>query len=141
MNDRDENVSQSMYKDTLPEGQTNDELEPQTNGVAHDGNAPKYQIPHPAGSKVNRICDAFLDALQGHTADHLRNMVSAHVCKNPPDLEAGLRMIADLRSEYYLTQLSVQSLIDPQSMTSTSQRRQLSISVSSLMSIVYTTSP
>ena len=50
------------------------------------------------GSKVNRICDAILDALQSRIATNLQNVISAHVCKNPPDLEAGLLVVADLQS-------------------------------------------
>ena len=53
-------------------------------------------------SKVNRICDAFLDALQNLTTSHFQNVVTAHVCKSPPDLDAGLTQIAGLRSEYIL---------------------------------------
>ena len=49
--------------------------------------------------KVNRICDAFLDALQNLTTSHFQNVVTAHVCKSPPDLDAGLTQIAGLRSE------------------------------------------
>ena len=50
-------------------------------------------------SKVNRICDAFLDALKSLTASHFQNVITAHVCKSPPDLDAGLAQIAGLRSE------------------------------------------
>ena len=50
-------------------------------------------------SKVNRICDAFLDALTNLTTSHFQNVITAHVCKSPPDLDAGLTQIAGLRSE------------------------------------------
>ena len=50
-------------------------------------------------SKVNRICDAFLNALKNLTTSHFQNVVTAHVCKSPPDLDAGLIQIAGLRSE------------------------------------------
>lgn len=53
-------------------------------------------------SKVNRICDAFLDALENLTTSHFQNVVTAHVCKSPPDLDAGLAQIAGLRSDYIL---------------------------------------
>ena len=50
-------------------------------------------------SKVNRICNAILGALQFRGATNLQNVISAHVCKNPPDLEAGLLVVADLQSK------------------------------------------
>ena len=48
---------------------------------------------------VNRICDAFLSVLAGKIDTNLHNLVTAHVCKRPPDLVAGLRLIADLREK------------------------------------------
>ena len=50
-------------------------------------------------SKVNRICDAFLEALKNLTTSHFQDVITAHVCKSPPDLDAGLTQIAGLRSE------------------------------------------
>ena len=50
-------------------------------------------------SKVNRICDALLRILRKRTATNLQNVITAHVCKNPPDLDAGLVEIARLRQE------------------------------------------
>jgi len=50
-------------------------------------------------SKVNRICDAFLDCLPSRSSCHLQNIISAHVCKSPPDLDAGLAQIAKLRAQ------------------------------------------
>lgn len=47
-------------------------------------------------SKVNRICDAFLAVLQHLQKSHLQSYVTAHVCKNPPDVEAGLLVISEL---------------------------------------------
>lgn len=83
---REEDVSMTMYKETLPGGE-----KPQgTPGVE----SPEAQI-----SKVNRICDAFLYALENRTSTHFQNVVTAHVCKAPPDLDAGLTQIASLRSK------------------------------------------
>ena len=48
-------------------------------------------------SKVNRICDAFLQVLQQRQSQGLQNIISAHVCKVLPDLDAGLMEIAKLR--------------------------------------------
>ena len=70
-----------------------------------DYNSVAEYKPTPNGtqnlSKINRICDAFLDAFKSRPSTHVQNVISAHVCKNPPDLEAGLLMIADLQSKWY----------------------------------------
>ncbi|KAF2235143.1 IKI3-domain-containing protein [Viridothelium virens] len=86
---RDENVCQTMYKETL-QFSISDEVSPQTNGVS-------YNAPIAEKSKVNRICDAFLQALGGLRESHLQNIITAHVCKAPPDLDAALSLIGRLR--------------------------------------------
>ena len=48
-------------------------------------------------SKVNRICDAFLEVLQTRGPTHIQNVITAHVCKIPPDLDAGLIEISKIR--------------------------------------------
>ena len=63
-------------------------------------------------SKVNRICDAFLNALKDLTTSHFQNVVTAHVCKSPPDLDAGLTQIAGLRSEQLIL-VHFQTSTDP----------------------------
>ena len=83
---REENVSETMYKETLPGRQR--WLGPLS-----------IEILEAESSKVNRICDAFLDALKSRTSTHFQNMVTAYVCKAPPDLDAGLTQIAGLRSK------------------------------------------
>ena len=50
--------------------------------------------------KVNRICDAILTALSNKTDTNLRNLVTAHVCKVPSDLDAGLQLVARLRGKW-----------------------------------------
>ncbi|CAK4027346.1 kinase complex, IKAP component [Lecanosticta acicola] len=85
----EEDVSQTLYKETLKASVGNE-----TNGLL-EGHEPHQ--PPSQSSKVNQICDAFLKALSGQESTHLQNVVSAHVCKNPPDLEAGLSLVADLR--------------------------------------------
>ena len=82
---REEDVSKTMYKETLPGGQ-----DPQ--------DPPSVETLEAKGSKVNRICDAFLDGLKDRTSTHFQNVVTAHVCKTPPDLDSGLSQIAGLRS-------------------------------------------
>jgi elongator complex protein 1 len=50
-------------------------------------------------SKVNRICDAFLEVLKMRTTANLQNIITANVCKSPPALEDGLRVVAQLMKE------------------------------------------
>ena len=50
-------------------------------------------------SKVNTICDALLKALQSRKATNLQNIITAHVCKEPPALEDGLSLVAELMQE------------------------------------------
>lgn len=57
-------------------------------------------------SKVNAICDAFLAVLQTRVDTNLQNLVTAHVCKSPPDLEAGLGLVARLRSKSWKAKFS-----------------------------------
>ncbi|CAD6571565.1 MAG: hypothetical protein ASARMPREDX12_004578 [Alectoria sarmentosa] len=83
---REEDVSKTIYKETLP-------------GVVFALNPPNVKSSTNGISKVNLICDAFLDALRNRTSTHFQNVISAHVCKAPPDLDAGLIQIAGLRSQ------------------------------------------
>src|SRR6187402_2205181 len=50
-------------------------------------------------SKVNKICDAFLQVLKARTATNLQNIITANVCKSPPALEDGLLVVAQLMEE------------------------------------------
>ncbi|KAI3622987.1 ELP1 [Malassezia furfur] len=43
--------------------------------------------------KVNRVCDAFLDALRVDERRYLTTILTAHVRKTPPDYEGGLRVL------------------------------------------------
>ncbi|KAK3050381.1 putative elongator complex protein 1 [Extremus antarcticus] len=106
----EENVSVTMYKDTLAptedaviNGPPCDAADGRTNGTnganGHLTNGSAILTPPTGSSKVNKICDAFLHVLQRHTASRLQNIVTAHVCKNPPDLEAGVRLVSELRKE------------------------------------------
>ena len=80
---REEDVSKTMYRETLPGGQCSQD--PQTSDAKT--------------SKVNRICNAFLDVLNCRTSTHFQNVITAHICKVPPDLDAGLTQIARLRNK------------------------------------------
>ena len=60
-------------------------------------------VPEPSAAmqsgKVNRICDAFLSVLESKASTNLQNIVTAHVCKRPPDFSAALQLVADLRQK------------------------------------------
>ena len=89
----EDDVSKTMYRETLAPSD-----KPLVNGLVND------DISHEpssaaAGSKVNKVCNAFLQSLQKQSSARLQNIVTAHVCKNPPDLDAGLRLISALRKQ------------------------------------------
>ena len=77
-----------MYKETLPQDKTHANAPDSLNAASLR-----------EGLKVNRICDAFLKALASRASTRLQNIITSHVCKNPPDLEAGLLEVAKLQSE------------------------------------------
>ncbi|KAI1447538.1 IkappaB kinase complex, IKAP component [Annulohypoxylon stygium] len=90
---RDENVTQTMYKDTR--GVRNLEA-PET---ASDEVAASALS---GSSKVNTICDAVLSHLQSRKHkehDTLQNIITANVCKAPPAYEDGLLVVATLMQE------------------------------------------
>jgi hypothetical protein len=81
-------------------------------------------------SKINKICNAFLATLQPRIETNLQNLITAHVCKSPPDMEAGLALAAGLRSklliplssfkiEYWLTARQRKILSEPKTPLST----------------------
>lgn len=82
---REDDVSQTLYKDTLKLSKVEAE-------AAEQKAKPVYKC-----SKVNRICDAFLSVLKNKIDTNLQNLITAHLCKSPPDLDAGLQLVADLR--------------------------------------------
>ncbi|KAH7357661.1 elongator complex protein 1 [Pyrenochaeta sp. MPI-SDFR-AT-0127] len=83
---RNEDVSETMYKETL-----------RTGDLATKSRLSQAQVE----TKVNRICDAFLAVLkQSQYNDiHLQNIITAHVSKVPPALETGLAMIGRLQGQ------------------------------------------
>ncbi|CAD0057010.1 unnamed protein product [Aureobasidium pullulans] len=88
---QDDDVAETMYKETLNAPKL---------GLHGDGPSESQQnLTEPPSSKINRVCDAFLDVLRNRTSTHLQNIITAHVCKSPPDLDAGLTLIAKLREE------------------------------------------
>ncbi|KAL0263264.1 putative elongator complex protein 1 [Diplodia seriata] len=86
---RNEDVTQTMYKETVKKPNS---------GVATNGTSAN-ESSFDVSTKVNRICDAFLAVLQKRTETNLQNIVTANVCKTPPDLEGGLGVVAKLREQ------------------------------------------
>ncbi|KAK7612769.1 IKI3 family-domain-containing protein [Phyllosticta paracitricarpa] len=86
---RNEDVTQTMYKETAKKSGVDLLTNGESSGTA------RFEIP----TKVNRICDAFLAVLQSRTATNLQNIVTANVCKSPPDLEGGLQVVAKLKEQ------------------------------------------
>ena len=75
-----------MYKETFITSKMNNNVE-------------GGEVALTGSSKINRICDAFLEVLRHKKTTNLQNIITANVCKSPPDLESGLKVIADLRRE------------------------------------------
>jgi elongator complex protein 1 len=86
----EENVAETMYKETLRAS---------TNEPVPGGNGTQATSGIGAPSKVNSICDVFITVLQKDRAKHLQSIVTAHVSKEPADLEAGLRLVSELRKQ------------------------------------------
>ena len=94
---REEDVCETLYKDTMKMANATEaatDLFKAKNGVANG-----VTVKLSKSGKVNRICDAILVALSNKTDTNLRNLVTAHVCKTPPDLDAGLQLVAKLRGK------------------------------------------
>ncbi|KAJ6135871.1 hypothetical protein N7512_001031 [Penicillium capsulatum] len=89
----EEDVSQTLYKDTLKISKNESAAVAQPDSQA----APSLLKPIAKINKVNTICDAFLGILQTRLDTNLQNLMTAHVCKSPPDLDAGLSLVANLR--------------------------------------------
>jgi elongator complex protein 1 len=87
---RGEDVTQTMYKETR--------VSPAIENGINGGNLPAPVVIGNS-SKVNRICDAFLEVLQTRTATNLQNIITANVCKSPPALDDGLLVVAQLMKE------------------------------------------
>ncbi|KAF7882762.1 uncharacterized protein EAF02_006125 [Botrytis sinoallii] len=93
---REEDVTQTMYKETRVVSQNGNVL-PTTNGTIAPQNP--VDITATKASKVNKICDAVLEVLKTRTATNLQNIITSNVCKNPPALDDGLLVVAQLMKE------------------------------------------
>ncbi|KGO68497.1 Uncharacterized protein PITC_071220 [Penicillium italicum] len=92
----EDDVSQTLYKDTLKISKNVSAAVAQPDGPA----VPSVPKIGKKESKINKICDAFLAALQNRVDTNLQNLITAHVCKSPPDMEAGLGLAAGLRTQH-----------------------------------------
>lgn len=88
---REEDVTETMYKDTK-----NTKLTATLGGPSQDEANPGFKTSF---SKVNAICDSILKTLQTRKDTNLQNIITANVCKNPPALEDGLLVVAELMQE------------------------------------------
>ncbi|KFX90102.1 hypothetical protein O988_08339 [Pseudogymnoascus sp. VKM F-3808] len=83
---REEDVTQTLYKDTRV-------LKP--SGTGPNANGQSLAPPAPTtSSKVNRVCDAMLSVLSSRQSTNLKNIITAHLCKSPPALDDGLKVVA-----------------------------------------------
>ncbi|KIW95354.1 uncharacterized protein Z519_03938 [Cladophialophora bantiana CBS 173.52] len=83
---RDEDVTQTLYRDTT--------LQPQFDPQARSLSNPKPTFV--LGSKINKIANTFLSILSSKPSSYLQTIITAHVCKRPPDLTSALKLVSTL---------------------------------------------
>ena len=81
---KEEDVTKTLYRDTGKQ-------EPALNGISHS-----TARTSPA-TKVNSICDALIAMLEKKTTEYQQNIITAHICKRPPDTDAALMLVSSLR--------------------------------------------
>lgn len=91
----EDDVSQTLYRDTLANRTGPDSS--RENGSSWVTNVAKKSQSRSEKSKINSICDVLLTALRTNTSDNLQNVITAYVCKRPPDLVSALELTASLR--------------------------------------------
>lgn len=89
-------MTQVMYKETKTQQNNASNGVPLINGVSASAPLEKSFVQT---SKVNRICDAVLEVLQARRSTNLQNVVTANVSKQPPALDDGLLVVAELMKE------------------------------------------
>jgi elongator complex protein 1 len=92
---RNEDVCETVYQDTLKIAHSTERAPEATRSTELTGGGSAAITKK--DNKVNRICDGLLAVLSNMIDTNLKNLVTAHVCKSPPDLEAGLQLVASLR--------------------------------------------
>ena len=84
----------TMYKETLPSST----LGRQEDSAVEMSRSGSNRLAAPLStSKINKICDAMLALFALHLPNRLQNLITAHVCKSPPDLSSALQVIANLK--------------------------------------------
>ena len=89
---REENVVETMYRETKGRLEQATNMTPITKTLPALSNRVRT-------SKVNTICDTFLEVLRRRASTNLQNIITSHVCKTPPDLEAGLVEVSKLQKD------------------------------------------
>lgn len=88
---KEEDVSQTMYKDTWTASSHDKDIEV---SQADPGAANPAVIIQ---NKVNRICDAFILAINSKDLTRHQNLITAYVSKKPADFVSALSLISDVR--------------------------------------------
>ncbi|KAK9478600.1 IKI3 family-domain-containing protein [Lipomyces japonicus] len=84
-------VTKTIYKETLP-------------SALGKLNVSSSSLSPSDDNKVNQVCDAILNVLiKSYTTTHTQSIITAHVCKQPPDVEAALILIATFMDQDKLT--------------------------------------
>lgn len=98
---REENVAETIYKETLNSGISHKfELEPAP--LTEMQEYMKKKLFNPATSKVNKICHAVLDVLlskEEYKEKYTQSIVTAYASQNPQNLEDALRLISSIEDE------------------------------------------
>ncbi|KAL1884313.1 hypothetical protein VTK73DRAFT_7 [Phialemonium thermophilum] len=90
---REEDVSQTLYKDTKRHNRD------KTSFSVEGPMSRSSTKPSVTSSKVNTVCDAVLKCLRSRKEASFQNIITAYVCKNPPALDDGLRVVVELMQE------------------------------------------
>ncbi|KAF3765858.1 IkappaB kinase complex, IKAP component [Cryphonectria parasitica EP155] len=88
----EDDVTETMYTDTKKTKTT-------AGFIPSAQDTPATTVNGESTSKVNAICDSILKTLQARRDTNLQNIITANVCKNPPALEDGLLVVAQLMQE------------------------------------------
>ncbi|CAN6634355.1 elongator complex protein 1 [Trichomonascus vanleenenianus] len=102
---RNEDVSESMYRQTLKEADEGN--------VLQAAEAIHLKANLDVSTKVNRVCDAILKVLltPEYKSAYLQSVLTAYACKTPPDLEAALELVGkDRKAAPEQAEFSVQHL-------------------------------
>ena len=83
---KEEDVTKTLYRDTE-----------RPTELPVNGTSPPAVTTAPRTNKVNSICKNLISALAKKDATYLPNIITAHVCKRPPDINSALTLVSSLR--------------------------------------------